>query len=144
MPTPPPPAEYQFQEGKSGNPGGRTPTKWLRELLNAACDKGPSGQSRRERIFWAFYWRALRCDPDTGLPDKSIPVREANTAGLVLWHYDMGKPVAALALTDADGNDPKDIQNPLEQMVLGLIKKHEQPAQDTTEPAPEEPNAKEP
>jgi hypothetical protein len=145
-----PPKDYQFASGKSGNPGGRTPTKWMRELLSAACDKSPTGQPRRERIFWAFYWRALRCDPDTGMTDKSIPVKDANVAGQVLMAYDMGKPVAAVALTDSDGNDPKDVVNPLEQMVLGVIKKHEQGASrgediDDEETAPsQEPDAKVP
>lgn len=141
-----PPEEHRFASDKQPSNPGRTPTKWLRELLSAACDKSPTGQSRRERIFWAFYWRALRCDPETGQQDKSIPIKDANAAGQVLWHYDMGKPVAAVALTDADGNDPKDVVNPLEQLVLGVIKKHEQVAAGQEEPdeAAQEPTPKEP
>ena len=91
-----------YQPGQSGNPGGRTPTAWLRELLSAANDRSPEGKTRREAIFFHQLDIATR----TGRGMDASP-REATAAAGILNAYDMGKPVEALEVTTFGGAGEK-------------------------------------
>lgn len=98
-----PPEGYAFKEGDDPrrNHGGRTPTKWVRDFLDAACDKSPTGKTRRQRQAEAAYLRSLQCDVN-GNPDPFIPAKDANEAVKVMWAYDMGKPVEAIEVTETN------------------------------------------
>jgi len=92
--------ETRFKAGASGNPGGRTPTAWLREFLSAACDKSESGQSRRQAIAEHMFEVATSYEVIVkGHGEEAIPIASAKDsieAGKVLFAYDMGKPVESL------------------------------------------------
>ena len=125
-----PPEETRFEKGKSGNPGGRTPVKWLRELLDAARDKTPGGVTNRQAIGMHLievatsYEVVIKGQGENAIPMASA--KDAIAAATLLMAYDMGKPVDPVAITDPEGNEPKTtIVNPLEAMVWGLIKKSE-------------------
>lgn len=98
-----PPEESRFSSDKQPSNPGRTPTKWIRDFLTAACDKSPEGKSRRQRTAEVAYWTALRCNPETGQFDPSIPVKDANAARELIWAYDMGQPPKPLELSGPDG-----------------------------------------
>ena len=91
-----------YQPGQSGNPGGRTPTAWLRELLSAANDKSGEGKTRREAIFFHQLDIATR----TGRGVDASP-REATAAATILSAYDMGKPIESVEVTTFGGAGEK-------------------------------------
>lgn len=107
MANPNPSPETRFHPGEDDrrNPGGRTPTKWLRELLNAAYDKSGAGPSRREKIGLhlievATSWKVLVFGKDL----EVASARDAVEAAKLLMAYDMGKPVNSVEVTSPDGS----------------------------------------
>jgi len=80
-----------FEPGKSGNPGGRPSTKYIREWLAEAAD-GNGGKSRREKYLNALYEMA-----------SDTEHRDCAKAALGLMAYDFGKPVQTVELTGKDG-----------------------------------------
>ena len=75
-----------WQPGRSGNPAGRTSTKWLRTLLDASHED----QTERQAV---------------GLNIISIakgPGREAVAAAKAIWAYDMGQAPKADPLALAE------------------------------------------
>lgn len=104
-----PPAEHRFQAGDDPkrNPGGRTPTAWLRKLLDAAHDKSPEGRSRREAIALHLIEVATSYEVVVkGRGEDAIPLASAKDsieAAKVLYAYDMGKPVESIEVKNPDG-----------------------------------------
>ena len=82
-----------WQPGQSGNPGGRTPTRWLRAFLDAAYDKSEPGKDRRQRIAEHLYevatsWQIIQL----GREYEVASARDSVAAAALLLAYDMGKP----------------------------------------------------
>ena len=104
------PEEHRFKPGDDPkrNGGGRTPTKWLREFLDAAHDKADGSGSRREAIAHhlvevATSWKVVV----RGRGENAIDVASAADsvkAAELLYAYDMGKPVDSLEVSNPDGS----------------------------------------
>lgn len=100
----------RFGSGQQINqhPGGRTPAKWLRGLLDAANDKTEGGESNREAIARHLIEIATSYAVKIkGRGDNAIEFADAKDsieAARILWAYDMGKPVEALELSSPDGS----------------------------------------
>lgn len=94
-----PPTDGGFKDGQDPrrNAGGRTPSKWLREYLDAANDKGPDGQTRRQAIAAHLFEVATSWTVKIrGRGEDAIEVADAKDsieAAKLLMAYDMGKPV---------------------------------------------------
>ena len=107
-PDPSPETRFGGERANRANAGGRTPTKWLRDLLGAARDQTPGGQTHREEVFYhlleiATSWEVVI----KGRGDDAIPVASAKDsieAAKLLYAYDMGKPVEALEVSNPDGS----------------------------------------
>lgn len=101
-----PPEEHRFKKGSSGNPGGRTPTAWLREFLSAAHDKSDEGKSRRMAIAEHLLEVATSYEVIVkGRGDDAMPMASAKDsieAARLLMAYDMGKPVESIEVTQSD------------------------------------------
>jgi hypothetical protein len=137
MPTPPPPESGQFPKGKSGNPGGRTPTKWLRELLDAAYDKSDDGRSNREAIGRhlievATSWRVqVRGRGETAFEVASAA--DSLKAAEILYAYDMGRPTESMEVTSPDGSmSPQQMRD---RETTAEMRARLQAILDTTRPA---------
>lgn len=129
---PPPPVDARWKSGQSGNPGGRTPAKWLRELLDAAHDKSEPGKSKRQKIGEhlievATSWevRVVGKDSD-GEVLKVASGRDAVEAAKLLMAYDMGKPPNPVELTGREGGPIESVVSTqttaeLRQMVAGML-----------------------
>jgi hypothetical protein len=121
-PDPSPETRFGGERANRANAGGRTPTKWLRDLLGAARDNGPDSRSHREAVFYhlvevATSWEVVV----KGHGDDAMPVASAKDsieAAKVLFAYDMGKPVESMEVKDvgsskvmiylpANGRDPE-------------------------------------
>jgi hypothetical protein len=99
-----PSEETQFPKGTSGNPGGRTPARWLRDLLDAAYDKSEPGVTKRQKIGEhlieiATKWEIIHL----GRNYEVASGRDAVEAAKLLLSYDMGKPVNSVEVTGANG-----------------------------------------
>jgi hypothetical protein len=82
-----------YKAGHSGNPGGRTPAKWLREFLNAASDKSEGGKTRRQEIVEHLYEVATSWEiKQFGEDIKVASGRDSVEAAKILYAYDMGQP----------------------------------------------------
>lgn len=97
----PPANPVLFKEGEDSrrNPGGRTPTKWLRELLNAASDKSPTGVTRRREVFD----RLMHIMGADTVTKEGINYHDSLEAIKLIMAYDMGKPVESVEMSGADG-----------------------------------------
>jgi hypothetical protein len=83
-----------WQKGQSGNPGGRTPSKWLREYLGAATDKTDGAPIRRQRIAEFLFEVATSWQiQQRGRDYEVASARDAVEAAKLLLAYDMGQPV---------------------------------------------------
>ena len=108
MANPNPSPETRFPAGKSGNPGGRTSYKWLREYLDAAMDDGPGAPTRRVAIAnhlleVATSWKVKV----RGRGEESFEVASAQDsieATKILFGYDMGKPTESVEVNNPDGS----------------------------------------
>ena len=130
-----PPEGGGFQEGADPrrNPGGRTPSKWLRKFLDAAYDKSEGGKTRREAIAEHLYEIASSYRVIVkGHGEDAIPFADAKDsieAAKLLMAYDMGKPVEAI-----------EIESPLGTMSPGgktseeMIRDAERLAKEALEP----------
>jgi hypothetical protein len=104
-PNPSPDTRFGAARSNEGNAGGRTPSKWLRELLSASFDRSPGGPSRREKIGLhlievATSWKILHFGKDI----EVASARDAVEAAKLLMAYDMGKPVNSVEVTSPDGS----------------------------------------
>ena len=83
---------------------GRTPTKWLRELLSAAKDKGPDGDSRRKAIGLHLVEVATSWKVEIRGQDYEVAsARDSVAAAELLFRYDMGvaaKDTSALEIAE--------------------------------------------
>ena len=90
------------------NRGGRTPSKWLHELLSAANDTSAEGKTRREAIGMHLLSIATSWEVKTkGAGESAIQVADAKNAieaAKLLLGYDMGKPAESVDLTSSDGS----------------------------------------
>lgn len=128
-PDPSPETRFGGERANRANAGGRTPTKWLRDLLGAARDRGPGARSHREEVFFhlvevATSWEVVV----KGHGDDAMPVASAKDsieAAKVLFAYDMGKPVESVEVNSvnvpkvliylpANGRDPVEEDPPAE------------------------------
>ncbi|HJX52388.1 MAG TPA: hypothetical protein VJ801_06445 [Polyangia bacterium] len=100
MSNPNPSPSTRMQPGETLNPGGRTPSKWLREYLDAAYDKTAGGRTRRLTIADRLMTIAMS---DT-LTKEGINYKDSMDAIRLLTAYDMGKPVEAVELSGAGGS----------------------------------------
>lgn len=101
-----PPEEHRFSKDRQPAANGRTPTKWLRELLSASRDESPGGRSRREEI--ALHLVEVATSYEVVLKGRSDPIELASAkdsieAARLLYAYDMGKPVESLEVSNTDG-----------------------------------------
>jgi hypothetical protein len=87
--------------------GGRTPTKWLRQYLDAARDKSEGGQSRRLAIADHLYEVATAWEVQVkGHGENAIQVADAKDsieAAKLLLAYDMGKPTESIEIESPNG-----------------------------------------
>ncbi len=101
-----PPVEHRFRAGEESsnrNAGGRTPTAWLRKMLNrAARDISDDGRTYRDHLGMTLIYRGMRRG-ETGLPDTTITAKDANIAASLVFAYDMGKPIESLEVTSNTG-----------------------------------------
>jgi hypothetical protein len=119
------------------NSGGRTPTKWLRELLDAAHDKSEDGRSNREAIGRhlievATSWKVqIR-----GRGEESFEVASAADslkAAEILYAYDMGRPTESVEVTSPDGSmSPQQMRD---RETTAEMRARLQAILDTTKPA---------
>jgi len=99
----------RYVPGQSGNPGGRTPSKWLREYLSAANDKSEDGKTRRLRIAEHLYevatsWEVVVVGRDNkGELLKVASARDSVAAAALLYSYDMGKPTSGATIRAPKG-----------------------------------------
>ena len=86
-----------FRRGDDSRRGhGRTPSKWLRDYLDAAQDHSDEGKTRRQKIAEHLYevatsWQILHFG-------KALEVasgRDSVAAAQLLFSYDMGPPAKA-------------------------------------------------
>jgi hypothetical protein len=93
-----PPEGGDFMQGDDPrrNRGGRTPSKWLRDYLNAAYDKSPEGAPRRNAIAQRLFEIA------TGTATEA-DTRDSIEAAKLLLAYDMGKPTESVEMSNPDG-----------------------------------------
>jgi hypothetical protein len=87
------------------NAGGRTPTKWLREFLDAARDKGNG--DRRSAIAEHLFELATSYEVIVkGRGEDAIPLADAKDsieAAKLLLAYDMGKPTESIEVESPNG-----------------------------------------
>jgi hypothetical protein len=112
--------------------GGRTPSKWLHEFLDASKDKGPNAESRR--IESAEAVMAVIRNPAT-------PAKDVITAIELLWAYDMGKPTASIEVESPNGTlgPGTTIPVPLFALLENALKKREKAEEDAAAVAAETP-----
>jgi hypothetical protein len=148
-----PPTSTQFKKGEDPkrNAGGRTPVKWLHELLSAANDTSAAGETRREAIGMHLLSIATSWEVKTkGAGESAIQVADAKNAieaAKLLLGYDMGKPVEAVELSNPDGSmsPSTTVPTPLFSMLENSLRKAEKAAADAeleahaTPEAPETP-----
>jgi len=103
-PNPSPSTRFGGDRANHGNAGGRTPSRWLREFLDAAYDKGPTGQTRREAVAAHLFeiatsWKILHFGENLDVASG----RDAVEAAKLLFGYDMGKPAQSVEVSNPDG-----------------------------------------
>jgi hypothetical protein len=84
----------RFPEGKSGNPGGKPPTGWLRDVMSEGVDGVPNRvRIARHLIEVATSWdvRVIGKGADGELL-KVASGADSVAAARVLYSYDVGKP----------------------------------------------------
>lgn len=132
-PNPPPPPKHS-QFGKAGgnrqNPGGRTPTAWLRERLSRAARSGD--MTEREAIYEhmlevATSWEVRVVGKDSnGELLKVASGKDSVEAAKLLMAYDMGKPPNPVEITGHEGGPIQttvaaQTTAELRQMVAGML-----------------------
>ena len=86
-----------FRRGDDSRRGhGRTPSKWLRDYLDAAQDKSDEGKTRRQKIAEHLYevatsWQIQHFGKDIAVASG----RDSVAAAQLLYSYDMGPPAKA-------------------------------------------------
>lgn len=103
-PNPSPETRFGGPRAPAGNPGGRTPTAWLREKLSKAIKDGDV--SAREAI--ADHLIEVATSYEVIVKGREEPIELASAkdsieAAKVLYAYDMGKPVESHEVTTNNG-----------------------------------------
>jgi hypothetical protein len=116
-----PPVLKPFAEGDDPrrNAGGRTPTKWLREFLDAAYDKGPTGQTRRA----AIAERLMTIATSDTLTKEGVNYKDSMDAIRLILAYDMGKPVQAVEVSGANGEPLSSAVGLVDAVVASALEK---------------------
>jgi hypothetical protein len=131
-PDPSPETRFGAERGPAPNRGGRTPSKWLREYLNAAGDGTDGGKARRLAIADHLYEVATSWDVKVkGHGEDAIPVADAKDsidAAKLLLSYDMGKPTESIEIESPGGT-----MSPTGQTSEEMIREAERLAKEALE-----------
>lgn len=102
-----PPESGKFSSEKQPESPGRTPTKWLRDLLSAAHDKSKNGPSHREAIGMHLIEVATSWTVKIkGRGEEAYEVADAKdsvAAAELLMRYDMGEAPKSLEVSGPNG-----------------------------------------
>lgn len=131
-PNPSPETRFGADRGPRPNPGGRTPSKWLRDYLNAAKDGTTGGAARRLAIADHLYEVATSWDVKVkGHGEDAISVADAKDsieAAKLLLSYDMGKPTESIEIESPNGT-----MSPTGKTSEEMIRDAERLAKEATE-----------
>ena len=102
-----PPEAGRFSADNQPASPGRTPTKWLRDLLSAAHDKSENGPSHREAIGLHLIEVATSWTVKIkGRGEAAFEVADAKdsvAAAELLWKYDMGEAPKPVEVSGPNG-----------------------------------------